>query len=455
MITKRSVVWLCLCAIVALVVAGCAPAAAPPAAEDAAGETASGEEKITLTIWDTGTEYYQWVEDVAIPLFKEMHPNVEIVHTGIPYDQYSLKVDTAATAGDLPDLLADEVPGPNSKWYRAGLFVPLNDYMAADGIQDTDFCGLINTSIQMDDQVFMLPMYVNFWGMLYNKEKFAEAGLPILDTGTITTFDEWLDYARKLNKPSESFDTRVWGTQMIRPDWNLMPAGMSDPYYLGPDGRICAGNADTPAMIGAWENIRDAFQEDLTPETGQALLGDQDSWLFFTEGKVAISYGDMSMANQAADKGIDVGITGQPVLEKDFPMNVHTYGMGYGITRASKHPELAWDFIKLTATRIPLELIGAKEYGEATAGIPCYQPIAAEYIEKSDNPFLEDAQALIARYNAPPFTPDFYAGSTPIWEEFNVRVLENGEEVAAVIQESMDACQDAVDDMWEQYDSLR
>ena len=40
--------------------------------------------KITLEIWDTGTEYYQWVEDVAIPMFKEMHPNVEIIHTRHP-----------------------------------------------------------------------------------------------------------------------------------------------------------------------------------------------------------------------------------------------------------------------------------------------------------------------------------------------------------------------------------
>ncbi|MFN3979183.1 MAG: ABC transporter substrate-binding protein [Caldilinea sp.] len=451
---NRKYLFLLLCAalILSMLLVGCAPAPSVPA--PAAGE-AGADEKITLTIWDTGTEYYQWVEDVAIPLFKEMHPNVEIVHTGIPYDQYSLKIDTAAIAGDLPDLIADEVPGPNSRWYKAGLFIPLNDYMAADGIDRADFCGLIDTSVTMENNVFMLPMYVNFWGMLYNKAMFQEAGLPMLDVNSVITFDDWLDYARKLNKPAETFDARVWGSQMIRPDWNAMPAGMSDPYYLGADGRTCAGNADTPEMIHMWEVIRNAYKEDLTPETGQALMGDQSSWLFFTEGKTAISYGDMSMANQAAAKGIDVGITGQPVTAEGVDMNVHIYGMGYGITRASKHPDLAWDFIKLTATRIPMELIGAKEYGEATAGIPCYQPLVDEYIEKSDNPFLDDAQALIDRYEAPPFTPDFYAGSTPIWEEFNVRVLEKGEDVETVIRDSMNLCQKAVDDMWEQYDSLQ
>lgn len=451
---NRKCLFLLLCAalILSMLLVGCAPAPSVPA--PAAGE-AGVDEKITLTIWDTGTEYYQWVEDVAIPLFKEMHPNVEIVHTGIPYDQYSLKIDTAAIVGDLPDLIADEVPGPNSRWYKAGLFIPLNDYMAADNIDRADFCGLIDTSVTMENNVFMLPMYVNFWGMLYNKTMFQEAGLPMLDVNSVITFDDWLDYARKLNKPAETFDARVWGSQMIRPDWNAMPAGMSDPYYLGADGRTCAGNADTPEMIHMWEVICNAYKEDLTPETGQALMGDQSSWLFFTEGKTAISYGDMSMANQAAAKGIDVGITGQPVTAEGVDMNVHIYGMGYGITRASKHPDLAWDFIKLTATRIPMELIGAKEYGEATAGIPCYQPLVDEYIEKSDNPFLDDAQALIDRYEAPPFTPDFYAGSTPIWEEFNVRVLEKGEDVETVIRDSMNLCQKAVDDMWEQYDSLQ
>ena len=448
---KRFLGWIGVVAMASMLVGGCAPS---PSGNVPAAEQAGDEEKITLTIWDTGTEYYQWVEDVAIPLFKEKHPNVEIVHTGIPYDQYSLKIDTAATANDLPDLIADEVPGPNSRWYKAGLFVPLNDYMAADSINRADFCGLIDTSVTMEDQVFMLPMYVNFWGMLYNKQMFAAAELPMLDTDSVITFSDWLEYARKLNKPAETLDARVWGSQMMRPDWNAMPAGMSDPYYLGADGRTCTANADTPEMIRMWELIRDAYKEDLTPETGQTLLGDQDSWLFFTEGKVAISYGDMSMANQAVEKGIDVGITGQPVTEEGVTRNVHTYGMGYGITRASKHPELAWEFIKLTATVIPMELIGAKEYGEATAGIPCYQPLVADYIEKSNNPFLADAQKLIARYEAPPFAPDFYAGSTPIWEEFNVRVLEKGEDVATVIQDATNLCQKAVDDMWEQYDSL-
>lgn len=208
-------------------------------------------------------------------------------------------------------------------------------------------------------------------------------------------------------------------------------------------------------MIHAWEAVRDAYKEDLTPETGQALMGDQDSWLFFTEGKTAISYGDMSMATQAAEKGINVGITGQPVITKDWPMNTHIYGMGYNVTKASKHPELAYEFAKMTATEIPLKLVNAKTYGEATAGIPCYKPIADEYIKQSQSPFLGDAQKMIARYKAPPFTPDFYAGSTPIWEEINTRVIENGEDVATVVKESMPKCQEAVDDIWDQYDSLQ
>ncbi len=395
------------------------------------------------------------MEDIAIPLFKEKHPNVEIIHTGIPYDQFTLKIDTAATAGDLPDLIADEVPGPNSKWYKAGLFIPLNSYMTADGIQQGDFCGLINTSATLEGQTYLLPMFVNFWGMLYNKTMFKEANLPELNTDSVITFDQWLDYARKLNKPSDKLETRVWGTQMIRPDWNSMPAGMSDPYYLGADGKTCAGNADTPDMIHAWEKIRDAYKEDLSPETGQALLGDQSAWLFFTEGKVAISYGNMSMANQAVEKGIEVGITGQPVITPGYQKNVHIYGMGYGITKASKHPDLAWEFIKLTATVIPLKLVGAKTYGEATAGIPCYKPIADQYIQESKNPLLTDAQKMIARYKAPPFAPDFYAGSTPIWEEINIRVIEKGEDVATVVKNSMSVCQKAVDDMWEQWNSIK
>ena len=78
-----------------------------------------------------------------------------------------------------------------------------------------------------------------------------------------------------------------------------------------------------------------------------------------------------------------------------------------------------------------------------------------DYIAQSQSPFLSQAQEMIARYQAPPFTPDFYAGSTAIWEEVNTRVIENGEDVATVVKESMSQCQEAVDDMWDQYDSLQ
>ena len=88
--------------------------------------------------------------------------------------------------------------------------MPLNEYMDRDGIKQEDYCGLMNTSMKMDDQVFMLPMYANFWSMLYNKAMFEAAGLPMLDTETVITFDDWLDYARKLNKPAETL-THAYG----------------------------------------------------------------------------------------------------------------------------------------------------------------------------------------------------------------------------------------------------
>ena len=136
-------------------------------------------------------------------------------------------------------------------------------------------------------------------------------------------------------------------------------------------------------------------------------------------------------------------------------MNLNIYGMGYNVTKASKHPDLAYEFAKMTATQIPLKLVNAKTYGEATAGIPCYKPLVEDYLAESKNPFLGEAQKMIARYQAPPFTPDWYAGSTPIWDEINTRVIENGEDVATVVKESMAQCQEAVDDMWDQYDSLQ
>ena len=102
-----------------------------------------------------------------------------------------------------------------------------------------------------------------------------------------------------------------------------------------------------------------------------------------------------------------------------------------------------------------MELIGAKTYGEATAGIPCYQPIVAEYIRRarilSWTMHRNSSPATKHRRSSLTSMPDRRRSG----KRFNVRVIEKGEDVATVIKDSMALCQKAVDDMWEQYDSLQ
>ena len=174
---------------------------------------------------------------------------------------YSTKVDTAITAGEVPDLA---LMSYMSKLWKAGHVIPLDTYMEKDGIKPDDFFPIYKNWGMLDGKSYGLPVNTYIWAMIYNKDLFAAAGLPELGSDSLITFDQWLDYTRKVNKPSDNIEDRVFGSVIFTPNWNAMNNYMSNPYVLGPDGRNCKDNATTDDWIKAWTDLATAYNEDLT-----------------------------------------------------------------------------------------------------------------------------------------------------------------------------------------------
>ena len=458
---KRIMILFVVLAVLMTGLLACQPATPTSVSEEPGQEIAPAQEKVTVTVWDFGGSEFQWMDDIVIPVFQEKNPNITISHIGVVEDELGLKLETAIAAGEAPDL----VIFPPPRVIAAGHALPLDDFMARDGLKRQDYCPIFNSDNLFagasiyQNKVYGLPIDTNIWAMIYNKELFREAGLPELTSADYIDFDTWFEYARAINKPAETLAERVWGSAMFTPQWNAMGNYMSDPFVLGADGRTAIGNIDSDDWIHAYEVMTAAYKEDITTETAGAMLADIEEDMF-VQGKLGMTYAAFGDAMAARDAGIDVGLTGQPVVTKGWSVNVGGWNTTYYMMATSKQPEEAWLFLKFLSIEVPLIVpIGADALsgtGGGLPGLPCYQPLLKD--EKiaamiNSDPFAADFLELQSHYKKPPFSPDIWATTDPFYNGF-VRMTEGGEDVTMVVHESAVEAQDILDGLWKDFDSL-
>jgi multiple sugar transport system substrate-binding protein len=456
---KKKILWMmAMILLVGLLLVGCQSAEETAAPEDV--DVPAEMETVTITIWDFGGQEFSYLDDIAIPEFEEKFPNIKINHVGVLEDDLGLKIETAIAAGEVPDI-ALFVP---TRVVAAGHVLALDDYMARDGISRKDYCSLfqsgnISNYGQFDDKVTSLPIDSNIWALVYNKDLFTEAGLPELGPDDYMNFETWLEYARAINQPSENLKDRIWGSNMFVPVFNSQNNYMSSPFALGDDGRSCEGNANNADWMNAWDLMMTAFDEDLTPESAGAWFDDIEEDMF-VQGKMGMTYSTLGDAVYARDQGLDVGLTGQPVVTEGWSGNVGGWNNSYSIMAGSEHPDEAWEFLKFLSTEAPLNIpLGSDMLLSDEAGIPglpCYLPLyeqgrIAEMI--AEDPLVADSVALMSHIVPPPFTPDSWTSFDEFWNVFSM-VDEEGMTLEEAVNEATAVCQEATDELWDVFDSI-
>jgi ABC-type glycerol-3-phosphate transport system substrate-binding protein len=215
---------------------------------------------------------------------------------------------------------------------------------------------------------------------------------------------------------------------------------------------MCQGNADTQDWMHAWQVMLDAYKQGLTPESTARMVGEREAEDIFQQGKIGMMYGTLGNARAMRAAGLNVGLTGQPVVSPDWPGNVGGWTTSYSIMAGSEHPEEAWDFLKFVATKGSI-LVSEGYSGEA-GGLPCYIPLGEEFLKANEGDVLvEDSVALLNRIQPPPFTVDIWTSVDPFNEAWR-RMTEDNEEVEVAVTEAAAECQAITDDLWAEWDAL-
>jgi multiple sugar transport system substrate-binding protein len=400
---------------------------------------AAAQEKVTLDLWIFEGE------EQLLPALKEAfeaeHPNITLEVTLIPEDQYVVKLDTAMAAGSPPDIgfMYEQ------RWVKAGKILPLDETIAAHGIDTDDF----NQAVMQgwcfaDGHVYCLGSYTGATVLLYNKALFDAAGVPYPAAGEPMTVDEYAALAAKLTKPNSDLSQQVWGATAVAPYWWMDPR-----TSFSEDGRQTAGIVNDEPTKHAYDVLSGMVAQGYAP-SGSILqtMGAGGAEDLFLQGKLAMEIGFSSEFKGLEAAGIDYGVAPIPVERAGDPQHVSVWTDGFAVFRGSDQPAEAAELVALLGTdgqrlRVavpgdaPLSAAAAKEYG---------------WVEQGNAAARQQFLQVIGAAEPGIFIPGFWDVVPPLEDAYNQMV--EGETTSAVLDEVAPRMQDSLDQNWATWDQL-
>ncbi|MFA5837901.1 MAG: extracellular solute-binding protein [Bellilinea sp.] len=412
-------------AMLAGVLAACAPSATPtaaPAEPTAVSEATQAPpaeqptavppaEPVKLTFWFNWEGTNADVMKDLINRFNEQNPDIVVEPVFQPYADIMTLYQTAIVGGTTPDVAAlDLILIP--QLVETGAIAPLDDLVAADAdIKVDDFYPLLANYDIMGGKRYALPVSTNNMQLIWNKDLFTKAGLD--PEKAPATWEEMQAMAEQCQDPDNGVVGFEYYTQPAGEGitWQfqvwLWAAGGE---FLNGDNTAAAFN--TPEGLNALTYVADMLQGNGSQPGPWGLFGDQKacmqldgSWLFGYRKDAPFQWGIAPVpAPEGGATASNVG--GEHIFMFD----------------ATPNKEAAWKFIKyLTSTEVQLE------WDQLTGFLPVRQSVAenADYLtwvnetEPRMLPFVEGMASAHTR----PATPKYFAVSDAFSREIQKALL--------------------------------
>jgi multiple sugar transport system substrate-binding protein len=339
------------------------PAPAPTAApKEVAPTTKPAAEAITLTFGHHWEAAFQPREEEFQKKWLEKFPGVTIKNTYNTWAEHNRIVPTWAAAGQLPDIIY--VHGRYAfPWNHEGLMKPLDEFIKADAAFDIQ--GVWPEALRLysyKGKQYEIPYDHGPVIMGYNKDVFDQAGLKYPDE--TWTWDTFLDVAKKTTDPK-------------KPQWgyggyygNVVSLGNEFGIALtGPFGGKIFNDDDTKLLLDSPESIAGLqFHADLitkhkvAPTQAESQAYPQGAHIAGVCAMFALaSWGSPSMI-QFANFKWDVA----PWPKGPKGQKTGSFGSGFGITRDSKQPDIAWKYLREYLSKEGMEFM----WGSSGRGSP-------------------------------------------------------------------------------------
>ena len=287
--------------------------------------------KITFLTWNI-IDQKELIEG-WIKRFQAARPGVEVEWLDKKGPDFGPFYQTQLTAGTPPDVINTQ--GALGLEYAAqGALLDLSPLLAKEAAIKSRFDANYLGNWIYEGRNYMLPFYITKTLLFYNKPMFAKAGLG----GPPKSFDEILSHAQKMMSGEAST-----GFMTLNFDWLYWPLfAMNGVQLVTPDLKKTAFN--TPKAVEVLDKLAKATQ-------GNAI--NKISWTGrWVEPNGAFGAGNVGMLHAHSPayfffKGQGSWVTPETLGVAHMPGFYATPNShGLGISKGSKNPELAWDFLK-------------------------------------------------------------------------------------------------------------
>ncbi|PJJ55653.1 ABC transporter substrate-binding protein [Compostimonas suwonensis] len=275
-------------------------------------QPAAEEGPVSLTFWHGYTEADGDVLQEIVDDFNASQSDVTIeteVKTWAVIDDTLLTALSADQGPDIVAMPAERLPVYASK----GAFVDLSDFYASADGNTAELNPQAVEMVTVDGAPYGVPTGFVPLSVFYNKTLFAAAGI----TEFPTTWDEWVDAAKKLTVDADGDGTpEQYG--MVLPDHATVGNGVWPSLFYGNGGDIVEDGTtaviDSPENQETLEYWSKAVNEDHISPTGIDGVGADE---LFSSGKAAMEVGGPWMASVSTENEIDYGIAAIPAGPKE------------------------------------------------------------------------------------------------------------------------------------------
>lgn len=283
-------------ALTAALVAGCgsgtgstSDSASGTSGEETNQEAESGVKEITMWYQENASmipAFDQRVADFNEEYAGQYHLTIEYIPRGSSY-AYEDKVNSAASAGILPDLLS--LDGPNLSNYAAnGIIIPITDYVSEESKEDMLPSTILQNTYQNDLYAVSFNEAVSLF--FYNKDVFEAHGFRIpASMDEAYTLDEVYEMAKEVATPEMA------GIKIIMNKGEGLIYGLSPLFdsagapLISEDGTKTEGYINSDKAVDVATSLQRFFTENLAnidPTPTEFQDGKAAMWIAGNTGQI-------------------------------------------------------------------------------------------------------------------------------------------------------------------------
>jgi multiple sugar transport system substrate-binding protein len=289
---------------------------------------ASGEVRLTGS---TASPEEEELLRQALDTFSQEFPDITLSYEPVP-SQYVDKLQTDIAAGNAADVFYLQIEWAQDFMSR-GVVLPIDDYMAADGVSDSDYYPGLIDAFKWDGQTYGLPKDFSPLGMVYDVAALEAAGV----ASPPTTWDELRSAGQAL------LDANGMPGIVIDSNFNRFVLFLYQAGGNVTNEDVTAITLDAPEVTEALEYFYGLYQDGIiatSADVGAQWPGDA-----IAQGLASIVFEGNWMfpflETNAPD--LEYGVAEPPAgAQKGTP----AFTVAYSIFNGTENPDAAWALVR-------------------------------------------------------------------------------------------------------------